>query len=419
VSGNAAFRQEVMTALAERLAPKAPSMPPSTSPSTPLSTKGVIVAAARRSLGRSWAARFIDRRVSRHVEHAIAQLRGEASELRDEQTEVLDALAVNAEMLKAQVRAVNRNLEHLAAGVTAMAMAIAPTAGIEGVPDRFAELRERLNAVERRTRGLSGSGVTTEQHPGGAPATAAGTAAPTSPIDYVGFERRFRGDASEVQEITRERYLELLRDHGPVLDVGCGKGELVEALIGAGVRATGIDLDAAMVDEARARGLDVHVADLNDFLATQPAQSFGSIISTQVAEHLQMADLVRFLELSASRLRPGGLFVAETPNPTSLIVLGTHFLLDPTHVRPIHPGLMVYLCECAGFRSVDLRFYAPAAQYHLTLLEESSRTPWAAEINANFTRINDVLFGPQDYAVVAQMPGDGSSGLDDTGDAGG
>jgi 2-polyprenyl-3-methyl-5-hydroxy-6-metoxy-1,4-benzoquinol methylase len=282
--------------------------------------------------------------------------------------------------------------------IAARAAAIAPTAGIDGVPDRVAELRERLNAVERRTRPPSPA-VGGDTGPSmNDPATAA---PPASPIDYVGFERRFRGDPDRVQQITRERYLELLRDNGPVLDVGCGKGELVGALKEAGVAAVGIDLDPAMVDEAKAQGLDVHVADLNAFLENQPPGSYGAIISTQVVEHLQVADLVRFLELSASRLVGGGVFIAETPNPTSLIVLGTHFILDPTHVRPIHPALMAYLCECAGFRSVELRYYEPASQYHLSMVDERGAPQWAKKLNANFTRINEVLFGPQDYAVVA------------------
>ena len=41
---------------------------------------------------------------------------------------------------------------------------------------------------------------------------------------------------------------------------------------------------------------------------------------------------------------------AETPNPASLVVLGNSYVLDPTHVRPLHPSLMVFLCEGAGFR---------------------------------------------------------------------
>jgi 2-polyprenyl-3-methyl-5-hydroxy-6-metoxy-1,4-benzoquinol methylase len=403
VSDNPAFGHDLMEALAEELAPK--PVPDHPRLLMHVAPSRRVPMAVMKSLMRPLVSRYLQPRITREVQLAIGELGSAQTNLADAQSERISALEVNAEMLKAELRSFNASLARLVASVNAIGMAIAPTAGIDGVPDRLAEFRERLNAVERRTRPVRPA---QSQH---APAEKAGSAgegaqgaSSSSPIDYVGFERRFRGDSGKVQEITRERYLELLRDHGPVLDVGCGKGELVDALVSAGVAATGIDLDATMVDEAHARGLDVQVADVNAFLENQPPHSFGSIISTQVVEHLQIEDLVRFLDLSVTRLHPGGMFIAETPNPASLIVLGTHFILDPTHVRPIHPALMVYLCECAGFRSVELRFYEPARQYHLAMVDEDEGSPLTKQINANFTRINDVLFGPQDYAVVAQTP---------------
>jgi 2-polyprenyl-3-methyl-5-hydroxy-6-metoxy-1,4-benzoquinol methylase len=361
--------------------------------------RGVVKSALRPLVSR-----YLRPRIAREVRLTLDEMHIAQADPVEELATRVAALDLNAEMLKAQFAAVHRDLETFAASVAAMGMAIAPTAGIDGVPERLAEFRERLNAVERRTRGI----VPNASVPGAAAGADAAHEPPPvtkgAAIDYVGFERRFRGDPDRVLAITRERYLDLLKDHAPVLDVGCGKGELIEALVREGVPAMGIDLDAAMVDEARARGLDVRVADLNTFLADQPQKSFGSVVSTQVVEHLQVEDLVRFLDLSVSRLRPGGIFIAETPNPASLIVLGTHFILDPTHVRPIHPALMVYLCECAGFRSVELRYYEPAWQYHLTMLADENDSASHKVINANFTRINDVLFGPQDYAVVARTP---------------
>lgn len=400
MSGSPPFRHDLMESLSGKLSPGHADVAP-----RPVPVAAGASAGARRLLKkglRPLVARFIQPRIAREVQSTFDALYGTQVARAGDDGERLNAIEVNAEMLKAELRSVNHDLQQLAAGIEAMSMAIAPTAGLAGVPDRLAELRERLNAVERRTR--VGTAPTAPAGPGSATANEVDSLTPS--IDYVGFERRFRGDPAEVLEVTRSRYLDLLRDHAPVLDVGCGKGELVSALSSAGIAATGIDLDAAMVDEAQALGLDVHVADLNTFLEQQAPRSLGAIISTQVVEHLQVSDLVRFLDLSASRLRPGGVFIAETPNPASLIVLGTHFILDPTHVRPIHPALMVYLCECSGFHSVELKFYEPARQYHLKMLAgNQENSPLIEEINANFVRLNDVLFGPQDYAVVARTAG--------------
>ncbi len=169
--------------------------------------------------------------------------------------------------------------------------------------------------------------------------------------------------------------------------------------------ASGVDLGAEMVAEAQGRGLDVHEADAVEWLRGLPERSLGAIISVHVVEHLELGPLIELLELAASRLVPGGILVAETPNPASLIVLGNSYILDPTHVRPLHPSLMTFLCERAGFRDVRLEFYAPAADYHLPRVDlPADAPPWATAADEAFGRLNDVLFGPQEYAVVATTP---------------
>jgi hypothetical protein len=159
-----------------------------------------------------------------------------------------------------------------------------------------------------------------------------------------------------------------------------------------------------MVTDALANGLDVRKADAIAFLREQSVGSFGSIVATHLAEHLVLDELIELLQLSASRLVPSGVLVIETPNPASLIVLGNSYILDPTHVRPLHPKLMVFLCESAGFRTVDLRFFAPASGYHLHKIDAVDSPSWVTQINAAFDQLNTVLFGPQDYAVVATTP---------------
>jgi len=227
-------------------------------------------------------------------------------------------------------------------------------------------------------------------------------AAPSSALfDYVGFERRFRGDPETVAAALAERYLDLLVANPPVVDIGCGRAELVEMLTRRGVEAIGVDTDPSMVAEARDRGLDVRQVDGSSFLRGREPGSLGAIIATHLVEHLEFADLVELLELAATRLRPGGLFIAETPNPTSLVVLGNSFILDPTHLRPLHPSLLTFLCEGAGFRDVRLRFHAPATDYQLPMIDDPDAPPWAKRVNDAFAKLNVVLFGSQEYALIA------------------
>lgn len=303
---------------------------------------------------------------------------------------------VNQELFKAELAEFRAQLEGLG-------QAIAPAAGLPGVAIRFAELRERVNALDRRARSTAEPAAPRSAIEPGATAhvePAAGTE-----FDYVGFEHRFRGDSAVILPILESRYLELLESNQPVLDFGCGRGELVAALRNHGIDAVGVDPDRGMVDEAQAKGLPVEAADGIAWLRDQPEGSLGSIISVHVVEHLELPVLVEFLDLASSRLRPGGLLVAETPNPASLVVLGNSYILDPTHVWPLHPSLLTFLCERAGFRSVEQRYYSPAEGYHLPLVDmHEDVPPWAATINQAFTQINDTVFGPQEYAVLATTP---------------
>ena len=306
------------------------------------------------------------------------------------------AASINLELLKGEVRSVIQTLEDLG-------MAIAPAAGLPGAGERLSELRERVNGLDRRLRTLQAQATTPA--PGPAPARAGAGPVPAAPssalFDYVGFERRFRGDPEAVAAALAERYLDLLVANPPVVDIGCGRAELVELLAKRGVEAIGVDTDPSMVAEARDRGLDVRQVDGNSFLRGREPGSLGAIIATHLVEHLEFADLVQLLELAATRLRPGGVFIAETPNPTSLVVLGNSFILDPTHLRPLHPSLLTFLCEGAGFRDVRLRFHAPASDYHLPMIDEPDAPPWTKRINEAFAKLNQVLFGPQEYALIA------------------
>jgi SAM-dependent methyltransferase len=329
------------------------------------------------------------------VERELDALRRASAGMASAHREV-HAATINQELMKGEVRSVVESLEELG-------MAIAPAAGLAGARARLSELRERVNGLDRRLRAVVGNGAGATDHGAGdtGPRSPAAGAPSSALFDYVGFERRFRGDPALINAELARRYLARLTAHPPVLDIGCGNAGLVEMLAARGVPATGVDTDPSMVAEARGRDLDVRLVDGASFLRAQAPGSLGSIIATHVVEHLQLGELVELLELAATRLAPGGLFIAETPNPTSLIVLGNSYILDPTHVRPLHPALLTFLCEGAGFRDVRLEFHAPASGYHLPLVQDDEAPPWVKQVNDALAKLNHVLFGPQEYTIIA------------------
>jgi SAM-dependent methyltransferase len=168
-----------------------------------------------------------------------------------------------------------------------------------------------------------------------------------------------------------------------VLDVGCGRGELLALLRDAGVDASGVDGDADMVAFARGEGLDVAQADLLVHLESLDDAGLGAVFAGQVVEHLPPPVLVRFLELAHAKLRDDGVLIAETINPLSPIAMRNYWS-DLTHAQPLVPETLAQLVRHAGFRDVETRY-----------LHEPDRGDATGPVA-------DVLFAPLDYAIHAR-----------------
>jgi len=248
------------------------------------------------------------------------------------------------------------------------------------------ELEERLTRVERRGGGAASA----------PPATVAAQPAAAALPDYFAFESRMRGSVDAIRERQR-RYVEDFREAAPVLDIGCGRGELLQLLREAGVEARGIDADADMVAYARGDGLDVEQADLVEYLQRLDDGSLGGIFMGQVVEHLPPGVLVRSLELAARKLRPAGVLVAETINPLSPLAL-RHYFADLTHAQPLVPETLQLLARQSGFVDTEVRFLNEPA--------ERLTEPDDPVIAANVRRLNELLFAPLDYALVARTAAD-------------
>jgi glycosyltransferase involved in cell wall biosynthesis/SAM-dependent methyltransferase len=164
---------------------------------------------------------------------------------------------------------------------------------------------------------------------------------------YIDFEAAFRGPEQRVRG-TQLAYLPLLVGHAPVLDVGCGRGELLDILREQGIAGSGVDTDAEMAAHSRGKGHDVALADANEHLRSLDERSLGAITALEVVEHLPHRMLLEFLSLARSRLREGGVLVFETVNPHAVHAMKA-FWVDLTHQHPIFPEVAVELCRLSGF----------------------------------------------------------------------
>jgi O-antigen chain-terminating methyltransferase len=267
----------------------------------------------------------------------------------------------------------------------------AATAGREQAERVARELEERLARLERR-----GPAAREGRTEAAVPMTVAVQPRAAAVPDYFAFESRMRGSVETIRERQR-RYVADFRDAAPVLDVGCGRGELLGLLRDSGIEARGIDADADMVAYARGEGLEVEQADLVEHLDGLPNGSLGGIFMGQVVEHLPADVLVRALELAAEKLRRGGILVAETINPLSPLALRNYFA-DLTHAQPLVPETLELLAKQAGFGATEIRFLNEPA--------ERLSEPDDPVIAANVRRLNELLFAPLDYALVARAGAD-------------
>jgi SAM-dependent methyltransferase len=278
------------------------------------------------------------------------------------------------------------------------------------------ELAQHLTFVEQRLLAVTREVDRLQHQPAGpaAPAPAERTdddafSSPVESMTYVGFEDRFRGTQDDIR--TRvEDYLPILSSLADVVDVGCGRGEMLDALRARGVVARGVDANHSMVELCRARGLNVEEADAVSFLARQPGASIGGLVAIQVVEHFTPAYLLRFLGAAHAALAPGAPLILETINPSCWMAFFETYIRDLTHQRPLHPDTLKYLVEASGFSQVDVQFRRPVRDAdrldRVANLESPGRAPeireLAAAINAHADKLNGRLFTSADYVIVAR-----------------
>ncbi len=278
---------------------------------------------------------------------------------------------------------------------------------VAALEETVAELARRTADLERAHRSARLSAATGPA--AGAAAAVPGAAGPTAPPewDYAVFEDRFRGPEDVIRERQR-RHARRFGGRERVVDLGCGRGEILELLREYRIGAEGVDTDAEMVAHVRAKGLTATHADLFAFLGALAPGAIDGALASHVIEHLAFPDQLRLIRLAARALAPGGLLLIETPNPTSLLAGAMNFRRDPTHIAPVHPDTLAFLLSREGFADVEVEYLSPVPAEHrlAPLPAETGDLGRVVEgVNAALERLDGLVFGHQDFAVTGVRSG--------------
>lgn len=153
----------------------------------------------------------------------------------------------------------------------------------------------------------------------------------------------------------RKATLELYKQSGSLLDLGCSSGSFLESLPRASWNLYGVEMSADCGKTAEAKtGAQVFIGDILD--APFPPESFDVITCFDVLEHLY--EPRRIMARVAEWLKPGGIFYVLVPNADSAEarVFGSywHGLELPRHLFHYSPASLRFLAESAGLTEISL-----------------------------------------------------------------
>ena len=213
---------------------------------------------------------------------------------------------------------------------------------------------------------------------------------------------RFRGTRESIIERVAIYVPELKEAAGlgPVLDIGCGGGELLEVLRDNEIDAYGIEIVDAAVQECRSMGLDARLDDVLHHLSSVPPASLGAVTGIHVAEHLGIDTLIEVIDLSLKALKPGGVIIFETPNPGNVLVGADSFYIDPTHDHPIPSALLEFLVSIRGFADTKVMPLKRAPNLFTNVMPDEG--VWANDVSRVAQHVANVFLGAEDYAVIAR-----------------
>lgn len=180
----------------------------------------------------------------------------------------------------------------------------------------------------------------------------------------------------------------------PILDIGCGTGNLVEFLQRANLPAQGIEPSEEATSIAISRGLNVRQLNLED-LANAPDEQnkYSAATLINVLEHVP--NPAEFLENTTKILSKNGILIIRVPNDFSEIqrIAELHvqkkewWVASPDHINYFSATSLTNLLDSLSFEVVDLYVDFPMELFLLfgvNYIDSPSLGADAHKMRANF-----------------------------------
>jgi len=160
------------------------------------------------------------------------------------------------------------------------------------------------------------------------------------------------GSGENAQELKRLDELvtilsaHVLDERARILDIGCARGGLLQALRRAGfVNAEGIDPSRGCVEACRVKRLIAHQADFTDLNSMK--NKWDCIILSHVLEHVE--DVKGALESIHEALAPEGILYVETPNALRYSANVPFMETNREHINHFDLGHLMKVIDEMGF----------------------------------------------------------------------